>query len=293
MTAIISSTYDSKYFFFIPIVSWCWRKLGCNIICFLPQVIPYMDEFGNEDKENKHYKHVLGMVNMCSKFGVRFEYFIAPNDKEATYAQCSRLMAASLDLPEDEVLITSDVDMAVFKIPDYDNEFNTSFSIFGADLVPPQQYPICYLIAKVRDWRKAFQLQYGAMSEKMDSIATIERYTYQEKLDQLLGHIQAEHFRGNYWGKDQEEAYLRIVVESFICTIKRTNGQNQFATKRYDRDDAYILDRLNPDTVDFHMNRPGFEDANFGIIMKVLNYHFPNDDLQWIRDYQTEYKKLL
>ena len=58
-------------------------------------------------------------------------------------------------------------------------------------------------------------------------------------------------------------------------------------------DDSYILDRLNLDNIDFHMNRPGYEEKNFEIIMKVLAYHYPSEDLSWMRQYQQDYLNLL
>jgi hypothetical protein len=100
--------------------------------------------------------------------------------------------------------------------------------------------------------------------------------------------------RGNYWSKDQQEAYDKIHHNRFSHTeIKRAKEGTQFASNRYDRDDAYILDRLSPDTIDYHMNRPGFEDRNFEIILTIMYYHFPDEDFQWLIDYNEQYKKLL
>lgn len=267
MKAVISSTADPKYSFFIPIITWAWNKLNVGVVIFLPE-----SSMGNK-------KIQLGLN--CMNYGYMendFYYFTCPEHKEATYAQCSRLYAACLDLPEDEILITSDIDMALFQIPNYDTEFGADFSIFGADLVPKQQYPICYLTATVSKWRDSFSLH---------------NKTYQQCLDELLGHIEAEHFRGNYWGKDQEEAYMKIATMPFICSINRARPGTQFASKRYDRDDAYLLERLSPDTIDFHLPRPGYTQENFDIIMKVLRYHYPDENFDWLIKYHSEYIKLL
>jgi hypothetical protein len=266
MKAIISTTYDSKYLFFLPIVAWCWRKLGVDVICFAPNT--------------QNQKDII-LLNRVSDFMPdggegTMVFFSAPEHKQATYAQCSRLYGACLDLPENEVLITSDIDMAVFKIPPHEEMFWDALTIHGGDLVPPSQYPMCYASATVKDWR---------------SVMKVNNRTYQQCLDDLLGHIEAEHFRGNYWGKDQEELYNKAHETAIV--LPRARAGTQFASNRYDRDDAYILDRLSPDTVDFHMNRPGFEDGNFEIILKILQYHYPSDDLSWMKTYQEEYKKLL
>ena len=58
-------------------------------------------------------------------------------------------------------------------------------------------------------------------------------------------------------------------------------------------DDAYLLERLNPDTIDFHLPRPGFEPKNFDIIMQVLKYHYPLENFDWLVSYCEQYKSLL
>ncbi len=279
MKAIISSTYDNQYLFFIPIVIWCWNKLGVDVICFMPECKDKDREFEEMSKMTWQKTRLISKVCADNNFKKSVYLFDCPKDKEATYAQCSRLYAATIkNLSEDEMLMTSDVDMALLRIPEYDNQYGAMFSVFGSDLVPSQQYPMCYLTAKVKDWRKAFNLNES---------------TYQEKLDELLGHIETEHFRGNYWGKDQEEAFKNIVVQDFICQIPRTNGQNQFATKRYDRDDAYLLHRLSLDTYDYHLPRPGYEEGNFNQIMTVLKWHYPTDSFDWLIEYRNKYVELL
>jgi len=270
--AVISSTYDDKYLFFIPIVTWCWNKLGVDVICFAP----------NTDWNLRACLVFDTLVN--NKMRYDYKQFESPEHKEATYAQCSRLYAACLNLPESEILITSDVDMALFQIPPY----NGDITIFGSDLVPPKQYPMCYASATVKDWRSIMKLNYGGWDG--DKAVNMLK-TYQQCLDELLGHIETEHFRGNYWGKDQETLWENSCDVSKL--IPRTNGHTPFATKRYDRDDAYLLDRLNPDTIDYHLPRPGYEENNFRQIMRVLKYHYPNDDFGWLENYREQYLKLL
>lgn len=278
MKAIISSTYDDRYLYFLPIVTWCWNKLGVDVICFMPssktiKLAP--NSYGVRDyifADNK-----VNLIQRTTKeMNLKLYVFDAPEHKEATYAQCSRLYGACLNLREDEVLITSDVDMAVFKVPAYGG---TGMGVVGIDLVPKNQIPICYIYGDVKEWRNRFE---------------INSRTYQQCLDDLLGNIEADHFRGNYWGKDQEEAYNKILGNNGYATlIPRAREGTQFASKRYDRDDAYILDRLNPDTIDYHMNRPGYEPQNFEIILKILQYHYPNDNFDWLISYNEQYKALL
>lgn len=274
MKAIISTTYDSKYLFFLPIVTWCWNKLGVDVICFAP----YSDYMGSE-AINQIPAMIMRDSIAKNNLKCEFHYFKAEEHKKATYAQCSRLYAAALDLQEDEVLITSDVDMAIFSLP---RMKDNGISVFGADLVPNGQYPICYISATKKDWKEAFN-KYGN--------------TYQECLDALLGSIEAEHFRGNYWAKDQEEAYKRITHYSanggWLHQFERAKPGTQFATNRLDRDDAYLLERLNPEIIDYHMPRPGYEENNFNQILTVLQYFYPSDNFDWLKQYREQYIQLL
>lgn len=272
MKAVISSTYDSKYLYFLPIVTWCWNKLGVDVICF----VPYSDYMGSE--ANNQIPAQI-MRDSLVKYNLRCEihYFNAPEHKKATYAQCSRLYGACLDLPEDEVIITSDIDMAVFKVPPFAHL--GGFTVLGADLVPDGQLPMCYATATVKDWRDAFELN---------------GITYQQALDRLLGEDECQDYRACRWSVDQEQLRIKIFNSNgSINLLTRSNGQNQFAQNRYDRDDQFILDRLSPDTIDFHMNRPGYEEKNFEIILTILKYHYPQDDFEWLKKYTEEYNKLL
>jgi hypothetical protein len=267
MKAVISTTYSDTYLFFLPIVTYCWNKLGVDVICFSP-------EFRVMEMPKLELINQTMQPMKCDVL-----YFKCPEHKESTYAQCSRLYASALDLPEDEVLITSDVDMALFKIPENMGGF---MSIFGHDLVPPKQVPICYLSGAVAEWRKRFKIM---------------GRTYQECLDDLLGAIEADHFRGNYWAKDQEEAYNRIMGDPWPSghahLLPRAKPGTQFATNRLDRDDAFLLERLSPEIIDYHMSRPGFEENNFNQILTVLKYYYPEDSFDWLKQYREQYIQLL
>ena len=264
--AVISTTYDSKYLWYLPLVTWVWNKMGYNVICFMP--------FRNNGSTYNLVSKVLSETGLlCDIY-----CFDCPENKAATYAQCSRLYAAALDLPEDDVLVVSDADMFVFNPSYFHEPVKGLIDVYGADLVPPKQYPMCYLVGQVWTWR-----------------TLIGDGTGQEHLDKLLGDINSISMRGDYWSKDQETIYnlLQQNDEVDYRLFNRAKPGTQFATNRLDRDDAYILERLSPDIVDYHANRPGYEPHNFQTIMAILNYYFPHDDLSFIEEYNEKFKQLL
>lgn len=263
MKAIISSTYDNKYLYFIPICVWAWNKIGVDVFCFAPF---------SRDQMNYPTGDLVLKTLYDNKLKCEMKWFWAAEHKEATYSQCARLYGACLDLPEDEVLIIGDVDMAVFKVPPYEG----GITVFGSDLVPDGQFPMCYASGTVKEWSKAMAL---------------DGKTYQQCLDNLLGEIECEHMRGNYWGKDQQTLWEN--TKDVAIKIPRAKPGTQFAQHRVDRDDVNWRAYVNEELVDAHLWRPGYTDENFANIMELLTMKYPNDDFTWLRTYNEQYKQLL
>lgn len=266
MKAVISSTYDPKYLYFIPITTYCWNRIGVDVVCFIPKLTANSDD-------NRRIDLLLHTIR-DNGLNIKLHEFEANDNKRVTYSQCSRLYGACLDLPEDEILVSADVDMANFQVPPFKEQ---GFTVFGSDLVPNDQYPICYVSGSVKTWREAFSLK---------------GKTYQQSLDELLGDIECENMRGNFWAKDQEELCLKVKPTD-PTLVKRTNGITPFATRRIDRDDSFWEERLNLDVIDAHLWRDGFTDDNFAKIMKLLKYFYPYDDFKWLVDYTEKFKQLL
>lgn len=204
-------------------------------------------------------------------------------DREVTYFQCARLFGACLDMPDDEIVITSDIDMAVFG-NQFTQPFPYGFEIYGSDLVPPNQFPICYIKAPVKYWRQAFNI-----STPGDGWEISTPFEYLEK---MLGAIQCDNMRGNYWSRDQEHAFNKITESGIpLVNITRTNGHNQFAMRRMDRDG---WDQGNPqEVIDAHLPRPGHDLKNFNKIKDLFHAVYPQDDLTWMVEYHEKYLSLL
>lgn len=287
MKAVISSTHDSIYSFFIPITTWCWNKLGIDVILFVPN-IPFLGPESIRQITLMHQRMLLVEATCkMNKSKVSWYSFNAPYDKQSTYAQCSRLYAGALDLPEDEILITSDVDMAVFTgFNDFLVSFDASVSqkafdgvlkIIGFDLVPEGQYPMCYAIAPVARWRKFMQ---------------IDERGFLQCLDDQLSAIECENMRGNLWSRDQELLFMYTQKKPKIQFLRARPG-TQFASCRVDRTDANWRSYLGEALVDAHLWREGYIDHNFANILELLTFQYPEENFQWLIDYKNAYIELL
>lgn len=268
MKAIVSTTYDDKYLFFLPIITWCWNKLGVDVICFMPQDLT----------DYKRYTRHAEIINCISKneFKVIFRYFDCPEHKEATYAQVSRLFISGINgIDENEMAFCSDIDMANFKLPPYNEEYD--FTVFGSDLTPKTQYPVCYVSGSILNWRKYFNPS---------------QLTYQKILDNHLAHIECDNFRGNYWSYEQEQIYNTFKGRN-VLLLPRARPGTQFAVNRVDRDDINWRSYCGPSLIDAHLWRPGYEENNFNNILELLHIQYPEEDFQWLVNYRNEYIKLL
>lgn len=268
MKAVISTTYDDQYLYFLPITTWCWSKLGAEVICLMPYT----------QQNNKKESLAIGYIgDFCSlPFGRR--YFFCHPDKQATYTQCSRLYAAALaEIADDERLVTSDIDMAVFKQP-LPAASQDMLEVLGHDLTPQGQFPMCYVAGTAKTWREVMQINGRSL---------------QQCLDDLLGAVECENMRGNYWSKDQEELYNKLTVCGRWTGVKRARPGTQFAADRVDRDDINWRTYCGPDLMDAHLWRPGYTDENFANILELLRTQYPDENFDWLINYRNEYLKLI
>ena len=270
MKAVISTTWDNNYLFFLPITTWAWNQLGIDVICFIPDP--------SNNPKPPTWPLIFDLQRDYPFLSLELHRFNAPSHKLATYAQCSRLYAAALPLDENEVLITGDVDMAVFNIDFFQGLNNSNINIVGADLVPNGQFPICYVSMPVYKWRNALWMN--------------QNQTPQEKLDYLLAHLDCDHFRGNYWAKDQETVYNHIIASEYpIVKHFRAKPGTQFATRRADRDGWPEI--IIPDIIDAHLPRPGYTIENFGKILNLFQTMYPTQDFNWMTQYFHNFHKAL
>ena len=151
MKAIISSTYDDQYFFFVPIVAGCWNKLGVDVRCIVPRFT------GADDPKYM----LLDYTTREADINITYSLFDAEPDKLATYSQCARLYACALPgIEESDYLIISDVDMAVFnnRFINFVDSPDNDIDILGHDFVPQGQFPMCYIGGRAKTFSKIFSI---------------------------------------------------------------------------------------------------------------------------------------
>lgn len=260
MISVLSATEHDYYCMPLPFVVYSWHKLNIGSIVFIP----------NEQNAKMELakKYCFGKV--------QFHTFRCADFKIPTYSQVVRLFGAAIpELNENEILITGDGDMAVFN-NDYFNQFNNeNINVIGHDLTPSEQYPMCYCSMPVYKWRNVFNIN----------------KSYQEHLEEIIDPIQSTNLRGDAWCLDQFLLKKQLNNSGFHIIIHpRSNGQNQFATRRADRD-GWHFSAL--DIVDAHLPRPLTDDENFNKVYNLFSEIYPNDDLTWMKEYQKQYKELL
>lgn len=269
MKAVLSVTDDPIYSFLLPIAVYSWNKLGVDCIIMYPRL----------EREGREADARMGIVfDWVAKNNTVYPIKVKSDDRKATYSQVSRLFACAIrSLGEEEMLITADCDMAVFG--DYLLQGNSDrINIYGHDLVDEGQFPMCYISANVKMWRKL--------------MCVGENDYYADLVREFLEPKYCEHFRGNYWALDQETVYNRISEAGIpIYGYSRANHPTRFATRRADRDGW--PDAFDHNLVDAHLPRPGFEQENFKRILSLFHAMYPGDDHTWLNGYREQFLKTI
>ena len=263
MTVILSATEHDYYAFPLPIVVWSWAKIGVKSVVFVPS--------GDNPKLDLAIRYCGNNAN--------FYKFDAEEKRIPTFSQVSRLFGAAIPgVDFEETIIVGDSDLCVFG--DFFNNLNDGgIHIVGSDLTPKDQYPMCFICMKAKDWIEVMGIN----------------KTYQEHISELINPIEGLNIRGEQWCYDQWYAKKRIDAssKSNIVFHNRARPGTQFADNRVDRDDANWRSYLNDNLIDAHLWRPGYTDENFANIMELMTTMYPNDDFSWLVEYNEKYKQLL
>jgi len=259
MIAVLSATEHDYYAMPLPFAVYSWFKLSIPCVVFVPS--------GDNPKIELAKKY-------CSTMATFLE-FKCEEKRIPTYSQVSRLFAAATPLVDpNEILISSDSDMCVFG--EYFDQLNDGqIHIVGVDLTPDEQFPMCYAAMPVKTWRSVFNIT----------------KSYQEHLEEIVNPIEGDNIRGTNWCLDQFLLKRELIKSGFpIVKHNRSNGQNQFAQNRADRD-GWHFDPYN--IMDAHLPRPLTDEQNFNKVYDLFSIKYPHDDLSWTINYKQEYTKLL
>jgi hypothetical protein len=256
MIAVLSATEHDFYAMPLPFAVYSWMKIGVKCIVFVPK--------GGNSK--------IELAEVYCGDAV-FKEFECEEKRIPTYSQVSRLFGAALNVNLHEILITGDSDMCVFS--DYFDLFKDgNINIAGYDLTPSDQYPMCYAAMPAKDWREVFGIN----------------KSYQEHIAELIDPIEGMNIRGEQWCYDQWYLKKKLTESGREINLhKRSNGQNQFAQKRADRD-GWHFDPY--DIIDAHLPRPLTDQENFDKVYDLFKTKYPTDNLDWMIQYRNEYLAL-
>jgi hypothetical protein len=257
MIAVLSATEHDYYAMPLPLATFSWSKIGVPCLVFVP------------NGDNKRIE--LAKKHCRSSWFYEFE---AEEKRIPTFSQVSRLFASAIPELNTDAFCTADSDMCVFG--DYfKNKEDGRIHIVGADLTPSDQYPMCYAIMPPEKWRTIFGIN----------------KSYQEHIAELINPIEGLNIRGEQWCYDQWYLKKKLDESGFeVIKHNRSNGQNQFAQNRADRD-GWHFDPNN--IIDAHLPRPLTDEQNFNKALELLQMKYPHDNFDWLVRYRNEYIKLL
>ena|ERR1700760_1141998 len=252
---VVSTNYDDKYLFYLPIIHYAWNKIGWDVICMMPNV----------DSKKKDF--VLSQIT-CGLIIIPFD---CSKENEVLYTQCSRLYAGNLAVPEYEVLLTSDIDM--LPLSNYWNPEPDKITAYGKDL-SDEHYPICYVAASPQKWREIMSLT-GNVTMDMD--CDLDHYT--SVFD-------------NHWVIDQEilTTALSVYHNEIVYVDRGKSPHSDYPIGRIDRS-AWVASHKETERIDCNLLRPGFTSENWPTILKEIkdNLNPTEDELQWLIQYCQQY----
>lgn len=134
---VISCTDNDDYIFYLPIVTWAWRKLGWGTLVI------------SEAPLTKKFNYI---VNSFSSQLFKLSEF--PEYSKETIAQCERLYISNW-IQGHIYIMVSDCDM--LPLSDYWKPDLEGITCYGRDL-SDEHYPMCYIGCKSEKWTELMNL---------------------------------------------------------------------------------------------------------------------------------------
>jgi hypothetical protein len=271
---ILATSRDHSYDFFMPLTVMMWRKVvGAEPIVFLSETEKEWSE-----KSGQVLQEALTEIGVKWNWVGHIEGYLP-----AQCAQSSRQHAAALDLPEDDILMTADVDMFPLSREWYlqHDPAKWDFSLFYSNAYG-EKYPpyFCtnYLAGTVKMWREIMGLEpTGTVTAQL-----------QKSFDR---HLCRYHDSWSGWNFD--ELYFGSRLKGWDgfpnrCQFIRREGGGP-PSDRIDRSgwpSSYDWSRV---WVDTHLIRPGALHDNWVRIRPMLEQFLP-EKMAWIDSYLLKYR---
>lgn len=263
---VISTTFNHDYDFYAPLTCMFWSKL----IGYQPMLVIAVDRFNATTLENRLSfitREACEQGALVFVQGDRAFPDSTPFSTAQHIAQVSRLFGCTLNVSQDEVLMTGDVDMwpldpEYFKIMDWDK-----MNLYGANIYKGDRHPMCYAAAKALIWRNMLRLNPG--TTMAEALATV---------------------KWNGWDTDEDtlQRGIEYIGGKSVCAKKdRPGSRHGFMGGRVDRG-RWVYNGKEEGLIDAHLPRPGYGDETWARVRRLIEDYLP-DHVAWADDYLLRY----
>jgi hypothetical protein len=249
---VISTNNNPDYFFYVPITTWAWQKLGWKVALFY-----------THDYEINLLKDVVPdyLMKIPEIEGVR----------ESTQAQTARHFSANM-LPSDSYVLLSDIDM--IPLSNYINPELDKKTIWGWDLTGYSYVPVSYIGMPCKEWKELMGCT-GNMHNDMENAMKENGRAYSDDWE-------------TYWNTDWDILTKKVQPrKGEFISIDRgmvNLAKDATAARRVDR---YDMDKTmnQNDLIDCHAhNHNPSHPIKFEPLLKVLLKAFGMYPI-WFKEY--------
>lgn len=275
--AVIATNQSHSYDVFAPITTLFWKEIvGFETLCLLT---------GNpEDWEGSKGSGRL-IRDALEKVGARVHHIgVLQGYQDAQAAQSSRQHAAALEFPEDDVLITGDIDMwsldrEWFRAHDPAKHDFTSWYANAYGWPHPPFHPTPYIAATVKKWREVMKLEVRGeiltqMQANFDRTLTPDASTWT-----------------SWW---HDELYFNSKLKGWSGYPDRVQMITREGQPPHDRIDRCAWPQKfdwSKRWVDTHLIRPAATRENWPRVRPLVEHYIPQH-LSWVDEYIAKYQEV-
>lgn len=272
--AVIATNKSHSYDFFAPITTLFWREVvGFKTLCFLTGTKADWDA-PLQSRIRRKVEEAGGIIH---HIGVLEGY------QDAQAAQSSRQHAAALDFPDDDILITGDIDMWSLD-PDWFHQHDpakwdfTSWYANAYGWPCPPFHPTPYIAATAKKWREVVGLEVrGEILTQMQ--ANFDRTLGRESSTWISWWHDELFFNSRLKGWDGYPHRVQMIVR-----------EGQPPNDRIDRCAWPVTFDWSKKWVDTHLIRPGATKENWPRIRPMIEHYLPKH-VAWVDEYVAAYQR--